>query len=99
MSHFKQLSTWQETAKQLQDHRDTTVAAVEPELPSLPDDLPLNVTVFPKQILSEKELEITTSPPESLLERLATGKITSVEVTSAFLRRAALAQKLVGCAL
>jgi amidase len=92
---FKQLSTWQETATQLRDHRDETIAAVEPKLPELPTELPLNVTGIPKEILTERELELTESPPEDLITVLAAGYVTSVEVTKAFLRRAALAQKLV----
>jgi amidase len=92
---FKQLSTWQETAKQMQEHRDETIAAIEPKLPDIPSELPLNVANIPKEILTERELELTESPPEDLITVLATGYVSSVEVTKAFLRRAALAQKLV----
>jgi amidase len=92
---FKQLSTWQETAKQMQEHRDETIAAVEPKLPELPSDLPLNVTGIPKSILTARELELTESPTEDLLAVLSAGYVTSAEVIKAFLRRAALAQKLV----
>jgi amidase len=92
---FKQLTTWQETAKQLQEHRDETIAAIEPKLPALPSELPLNVTGIPKKILTERELELTESPPEDLITVLAAGYVTSVEITKAFLRRAALAQKVV----
>jgi amidase len=96
MSQFKQYSTWQETAKQMQDHREATLGAIEPKLSNVPTELPLNVTRIPDQVLSLREIEITTSAPELLLDDLATGKLRSVEVTNAFLRRAALAQKLVG---
>jgi len=92
---FKQLPTWQETAKQMQEHRDATIAAIEPKLPPLPADLPLNVTGIPKQLLTERELELTESLPEDLITALASGFVTSTEVTKAFLRRAALAQGLV----
>ncbi|QDS68693.1 hypothetical protein FKW77_002767 [Venturia effusa] len=91
---FKQMPTWQETAKQMQDHRDGTIAAIDPPLPELPAELPLNVTGIPKTILTARELEITESPPEDLLTVLAAGYVTSTEITKAFLRRAALAQKL-----
>lgn len=94
---FKQLSTWQETAKQLQDHRDATIAALDPPLPALPNELPLNVTGIPRQVLTEREMELTESSPEYLLNGLAAGFVTSTEVTTAFLRRAGLAQKLVNC--
>lgn len=92
---FQQLSTWQETAKQMQEHRDATIAALDPPLPILPDDVLLNVTGIPKQVLTEREIELTESSPEYLLDALAAGFITSTEVTKAFLRRAGLAQKLV----
>jgi amidase len=92
---FKQMQTWQETAKQMQDHRDATIAAIEPTLPDLPAELPLNVTGILKTILTEREIELTESPPEDLLTVLAAGYVTSTEITKAFLRRAALAQKLV----
>lgn len=92
---FKQLATWQETAQQMRDHRDATIAAIEPNLPPLPAELPLNVTGIPKQILTEREIELTESSPEYLINALAAGFVTSTEVTKAFLRRAALAQQLV----
>lgn len=47
-------------------------------------------------ILSEKELNITESYTVSeLLENLASGKLTAVEVTTAFCKRAAIAHQLV----
>lgn len=79
----------------MRDHRDATVAAIEPPLPELPSELPLNVTGIPKTVLTARELELTESPAEDLLTVLAAGYVTSGEVTRAFLRRAALAQRLV----
>jgi hypothetical protein len=92
---FRQMQTWQATAKQMQDHRDGTIAAIEPKLPALLAEMPLNVTSIPKMMLTEREIELTESPPEVLITLLAGGCSTSMEVTNAFLRRAALAQKLV----
>lgn len=47
-------------------------------------------------LLSPRELEITeTYSAESLVELLATRQITSLEVTTAFCKRAAIAQQLV----
>jgi len=94
---FKQLSTWQETARQMQEHRDSTVAAVQPPIPKVPEDLPLNVTHLPKELLTSREIELTESPPEHLISELAAGRITATEVTKAFLRRAGLAQRLTNC--
>lgn len=64
-------------------------------MPDRPKQIPLNVTGIPKTLLSEKEIEITEKLPEKLVEELANGSLTAVEVTNAFLRRAGLAQKLV----
>lgn len=88
--------TWQEVAKEAQLHRDASIAKVNPPVPDVPAELPLDVTSLPRKLLTEREVEITETPAESLLASLATGKLKSVEVTNAFLRRAGLAQKLVG---
>lgn len=92
----KPLESWQSIAQRAQDHRDATVAAVQPPIPDL-QDLPLDSTPIPKTILTPEEIAITESDPVELLEKLASGALSSVEVTKAFLRRAALAQKLVNC--
>jgi amidase len=88
--------TWQEIAKQAQDHRDASIAALDPPLPELPAELPLDVTQIPKQILTAQEISITETTSEVLVDKLARGELAAVEVTKAFLRRAGLAQKLVG---
>jgi len=89
------LAPWQETAKIAQDLRDKSIAEVQPTVPDVPTQLPLNVTGLPGQLLTAAEVKITETPPETLIARLAAGELTSVEVTKAFLRRAGLAQKLV----
>ena len=89
--------SWQEVAKIAQDHRDGSIAQVDPSVPDVPSaaDLPLNVSSLPKELLSKTEVLITETSPERLIESLASGERSSVEVTRAFLRRAGLAQKLV----
>jgi amidase len=94
-SPLKQMQTWQATVKAVQDHRDRTMEAIEPKLTDQTAELTLNVTVMPKAVLTETELKLTESPPEALVAILAVGYVTSCDVTKAFLRRAALAQKLV----
>lgn len=86
---------WQAVASKLQSHRDATIAALDPPLPTLPSDLPSNVTGIPKQILSESELYITELPVEELIPKLANGELKAVDVTKAYLRRAGLAGLLV----
>lgn len=89
--------SWQDVARQVQDHRTNTIAEVQPQIPDVPKNLPSNVTSIPRDLLSSREVEITESTTEILVASLATGKLTSREVTNAFLRRAGLAQKLVNC--
>ncbi|KAL9621118.1 MAG: hypothetical protein Q9160_004369 [Pyrenula sp. 1 TL-2023] len=89
--------SWQETASIAQKNRDQSIAEVAPPVPDVPADLPDNVTELPRKLLSAEEVTITESSPETLLIELASGKLTSAEVTAAFLRRAGLAQKLANC--
>ncbi|KAF1982542.1 amidase [Aulographum hederae CBS 113979] len=92
-----QMPTWQETAHLMQQYRDESIAALEPPVPTVPSELPLNVTALPSQLLSSSENTITTSSPEHLLASLASGTLLATTVTNAFLRRAALAQTLTNC--
>ncbi|KAK4946115.1 hypothetical protein LTR66_010635 [Elasticomyces elasticus] len=92
-----QNTSWQDTAALVQKHRDETISAVAPAIPEVPSELPLNVISIPSQLLSHSEITITQTLPEDLLAALATGQLTSTNVTNAFLRRAGLAQKLVNC--
>lgn len=87
---------WQDIAREAQDLRDATIAQVEPPLPDLSNDKqPANVMGIPAEILQSHELSITQLPPEELVALLASGQLSAVAVTRAFLRRAGIAQKLV----
>ena len=87
--------SWQETALRVQKERDDSIARVEPSIPALPENLPSRVIDIPRQHLSVEELAITESSAQSLVQSLAVGKLTASSVVRAFLRRAAIAQKLV----
>lgn len=87
-------ATWQEVAKDRQDYRDATIAAVKPALPDILD-AGLNTLSVAKRVLTAEEIKITESTVEVLAARLAKGDISAAEVIRAFLRRAGLAQKLV----
>ena len=89
--------TWQEVAKIAQDHRDDSIRRVQPPVPEVPDQLPFDRTEIPKYLLSTEETVITQTAPEQLVASLASGKYTSTAVTTAFLRRAGLAQALANC--
>jgi len=88
---------WQNVAQVAQSLRDKSIADIKPGIPDVPShaELPLNTTSVPRRLLGEAELKITESPPEELLRSLASGQLSSVEVVTAFLRRAGIAQKLV----
>ncbi len=88
-------ATWEEVAADRQKHRDASIAAVQPLVPDVPTDLPLNVSAIPAQLLHADEVDITEAPPEEILSRIADRKISVKQVVTAFLRRAGLAQKLV----
>lgn len=95
-SKSKSLESWQDIARRIQEHRDATIAAVQPTIPELSEP-PLDSTPVPRTILTPQELSITESDPVDLLSQLSSGSLSSVDVTNAFLRRAALAQRLVNC--
>ena len=87
--------SWQEITQIAQARRATSIAAVQPSIPTIPKDLPLSVIHLPAALLTAREVEITELKPERLIAALASGSITAREVTGAFLRRAGLAQGLV----
>lgn len=88
--------TWQQKAQGVRDYRDATLSKVEPALPKLADPLPLSSMGIPKQALTAREYELTSNYDAlALLEMLRSKKVTSEELTRAFLRRAALAQQAV----
>ena len=89
--------TWQEIAKIAQKHRDDSIRRVEPPIPETPDQLPHDRTDIPKYLLSTEEALITQTAPEDLVASIASGKYSSITVTTAFLRRAGLAQALANC--
>jgi amidase len=84
-------ATWQEVATDRQKHRDATLSLLDPPLSSI-EDLRLNTIPLASKYLTAEELKITETLPENLVSQLAKGALSSVAVTKAFLRRAALAQ-------
>ena len=88
--------TWQDIARNVREYRDASIARIEPPIPEVPNQIPQNVTHLPKELLSKEEFAIVSWSSDFLLSQLAKGRISSVEVTKAYLRSAGLAQKLVG---
>ncbi|KAG0708899.1 general amidase [Suillus ampliporus] len=64
-----------------------------------PPDSTLDVTAFPETcgLLNAREIEITNTSVDLLLEKLACGDWTAVDVTAAFSKRAIIAHQLVNC--
>jgi amidase len=88
---------WQSIAKEAQDHRDKTILQLALPAPRMPDGLPNDVTTLPEQLLDPSVVAITDLPPEELIRYLVTGRFSAVNVTAAFLQRAAVAQGLTNC--
>ena len=87
---------WEAVAREVQKARDESIAKVQPSIPNIETDkLPLNVVPIPTRLLEAREIEITESLPEVLVEKLAKGVWSSRDVTNAFLRRAGVAQGVV----
>lgn len=89
---------WQEIAA---DKKARITASIPQEwrLKSAPTEL--SVMAYPKEsgIMNADELDITESSATDLVAKMAAGKLTSVAVTTAFCKRAALAHQLVNCSL
>lgn len=87
------MTTWESRAA---DKRARLAATIPPEW-RIPATDAVSVMDIPRTsgILSEKELQITESFASDLVKSLAEGKISAVEVTTAFCKRAALAMQVV----
>jgi amidase len=88
---------WQDIAQEAQDHRDDSIDQLSPSVPQVPTSLDKNVINVPEQLLDQRVLFITSMASEELLAALADGRISALDVTSAFLQRAALSQRLTNC--
>lgn len=75
--------------------RDGSLARVEPALTGIPEHPPKNVISIAEDVLTPEEIKITSYDAPELVKLLRDKKLSSETVTRAFLRRAALAQRLV----
>lgn len=88
---------WTAIAEEAQCYRDATIASLKPPAPEFDQELPKEVLHIPRQLLDQSVISITNSPPEELLQSLSTGQLSAVQVSTAYLQRAALAQGLSNC--
>jgi len=94
---------WQDIAKEAQEYRDASLTKVPESLDLLtsldkkysPNSLPKNSLSVTRRLHHLKDFQITEMLPADLIKGIAKRWWSSVEVVSAFLRRAVLAQKLV----
>ena len=86
--------TWQETAAKEKARIDESIP---PEWRvQIPDDATSAMDfVNASSLLTDAEKQITGMSAVDLVEKLSTGQLTSVAVTTAFCKRAALAHQLV----
>lgn len=77
-------------------HRQLNSIPKEWLISAPPDDV-LDVTKYPEEcgLLSAKEVEITNTGVHDLLDKLSSAEWSSVEVTTAFYKRAIIAHQLV----
>lgn len=86
--------------KEAQDSRHASLARI-PDIAEvfeqniLSNQLPNNAMLIHGLVLGPRDVQITESLPEELIKLLASGQLSATDVTLTFLRRAAVAQKLV----
>lgn len=88
---------WEVPVEGKRQELEQSVQRIIGSTPGLTDDLPLNVTALPAIVLTDSQVRITEMPPEILLQEISAGKLSSLEVTRASLKRAAVASRLVNC--
>ncbi|KAF8328972.1 general amidase [Amanita rubescens] len=91
-------ANWRQLAEDKRKRRDDLLPT-QWILSNPPPTSLLDVTHIPEQskILTEKEVEITNTLVEVLLEKIASKTWSAVEVTTAFAKRAIIAQQLTNC--
>jgi len=91
-------SNWQDAASAAIANRDATIPA-EWLLPKSAYPLPLDSTglLASSGILSAAELDIVSQSAKALAASIAARKLTSVQVTTAFCKAAAIAQQATNC--
>ena len=94
-SKSKQNRPWKKVVREAQQYRDASIARSLSTDAKFPDVLPKYVFDLLRINLSDECARITNAMPERLLLDLKDGRLTATAVTTAFLRRAALSQKLV----
>ena len=90
----KKSTAWQEIAQEAQSIRERSLVEVDDGM-DLPKSRANNVLNAPNDVLTERELSITSTTPQDLVSFTKSGGISAHEITRAFLRRVVVAQKTV----
>ena len=93
----KKPEPWKELVELECARRDSTIGFADSGLPNITVPTSGSVLHIPGEVLGPLELEITETPIERLLASLASGEVSSLVVLSAFMQRARVAHRLVGC--
>ncbi|PSN60183.1 amidase [Corynespora cassiicola Philippines] len=88
---------WQDIARDAQRAREASIDYLSPSVPDVPSELPKNVMCLPAEVLDKSTISITDLLPHEIVSRIASGELSATQVTSAFLRCAAVAQRLTNC--
>jgi amidase len=88
---------WEKISERKKDDLEASLSRVPSPWTKISLEDRCNVTGIPSELLPQSTIDITEQPAESLVSELAFGRLTSVEVTQAFLLRAKLASQLVCC--
>lgn len=94
--------SWEDTAASFRSYLTAKIPSKwlleESAIPSASEQ-PCITGTYLHQFLSYDEVSITETPPTELLSKLASGALSSYEVTSAFCHRSALAHQFLHCLL
>jgi amidase len=91
-------SSWEKVRDAKKAEQDARIPT-EWKLKDLPSDSVRDLRPYAKisGILSERELEITDEDATSLVDKLASGVYSAVEVVTAYCKRAAVGHQLINC--
>jgi len=87
-------NSWEDVAREAKAHRDATIIEAVGDI-EVPEAYGTNVVELPAAALDEASLRITALEVQELVDSAATGHYSAVEIVTAFMKRAAVAQKLV----
>lgn len=86
--------SWQEVARAAQEHREHSLSLFQTADIPTGESITKQVIDLPRRLLDEEGVAITELALDQIVQSTLAGSLSVQKVTQAFLRRAALAQKL-----